>query len=240
VIAPAKPGAHSRRGWVTEVGLRSALLVGLCGSLITAVRRWEHVGAQVGDLATFVDAQNTRLAAVAAGAGATRAEMAALRQNVTSRSRVTSTFFKCLVLKPDLDPVLAHQIAGIVDRYSERYGSDSNLVLAIIANESNFDPRARSPAGAVGLMQVMPLWTKVLKIEGDLTDPEVSVRYGVEVLGLYTEMYGDLAIVLTAYNTGPGRVDTALMRSKQPANQYAQRVIATYLRLKKIDAAVSI
>src|SRR5207237_2637566 len=85
-----------------------------------------------------------------------------------------------------------------------------------------------SPVGAVGLMQVMPQWEKVLGISGSLKDPEVAIKYGLEVFGFYMEMYKDIEMALTAYNRGPGPVDVALMRGKDPKNLYAPKVMKVY------------
>src|SRR5262249_30880101 len=115
------------------------------------------------------------------------------------------------------------------------YGRDSNLVLAMIATESAFNPKAVSSAGALGLMQVMPQWKKVLGIDGDLQDVELSIRYGLQILGFYSEMYKDLEMALTAYNRGPGPVDMALMKGHDPKNKYAPRVLTTYERLKRLS-----
>jgi soluble lytic murein transglycosylase-like protein len=106
--------------------------------------------------------------------------------------------------------------------------------LAIIAEESRFNPNAVSPVGAVGLMQVMPQWEKVLGISGSLKDPEVSIKYGLQVLGFYMEMYKDIEMALTAYNRGPGPVDMALMHGKDPKNKYAPEVLKVFERLKKL------
>ena len=84
-------------------------------------------------------------------------------------------------------------------------------------------------------MQVMPQWEKVLGIQGSLKDPEVSIKYGMQVLGFYMEMYKDIEMALTAYNRGPGPVDMALMRGKNPKNGYAPQVLKVYERLKSLS-----
>jgi soluble lytic murein transglycosylase-like protein len=166
---------------------------------------------------------------------AIKAEGSELRQYVESSSAEQVIFLKILVLKPDLDPALARTIAKHAHHYGALYKRDPDLVLAIIAEESRFNPNAVSPVGAVGLMQVMPQWEKVLGISGSLKDPEVSIKYGLEVLGFYLEMYKDLEMALTAYNRGPGPVDMALMRGKDPKNKYAPEVMKVYERLKKLS-----
>jgi soluble lytic murein transglycosylase len=91
---------------------------------------------------------------------------------------------------------------------------DPALVAALIRQESSFDPRATSPVGARGLMQVMPRVGKALaraeKISpwdpGMLYDPEVNVRLGVIHLGSFTRHYKHPALALAAYNAGGSRV----------------------------------
>ena len=166
-----------------------------------------------------------------------KAEGSELRQYVASSSAEQVIFLKILVLRPDLDLVLARNIARHTHHYAALYKRDPDLVLAIIAEESRFDPNAVSPVGALGLMQVMPQWEKVLGIQGNLKDPEVSIKYGLEVLGFYIEMYKDIDMALTAYNRGPGPVDLALMHGKDPRNRYAPQVLKVYDRLKKLTIA---
>lgn len=170
---------------------------------------------------------------------AIKAEETELRQYVASSSAEEVVFLKILVLKPDIDLTLAHSIAKNARYYASLYKRDPDLVLAIIAEESRFNPNVVSSAGAIGLMQVMPQWEKVLGISGSLKDPEVSIKYGLQVLGFYMEMYKDIEMALTAYNRGPGPVDVALMHGKDPKNRYAPEVLKVYDRLKKLSITPS-
>ena len=140
-----------------------------------------------------------------------------------------------MVVKPDLDPQFARTVAGHVSRYAEFHGQDPDLVLAIMAIESNFNPNAVSSAGALGLMQIMPQWKKVLGISEDLKDPETSVKYGLQIFGFYKEMYKETEMALTAYNRGPGPVDMALMRGKDYKNGYSDKVLKMYDELKALS-----
>jgi soluble lytic murein transglycosylase-like protein len=193
----------------------------------------ETVKGQGADLA------HARQQAEAVGASTVelKGQIEALRQGLVIRATEDVIFLKITILRPDLDPTLARTVAKIVHKYSELYGRDPNLVLAMIAVESRFDPNVVSPMGAVGLMQVMPQWKRVLGIQGELSDPEVSIRYGLQILGFYSEMYQDLETALTAYNRGPGPVDMALMRGQDPRNRYAPRVLEAYERLKRLTTA---
>jgi soluble lytic murein transglycosylase-like protein len=178
-----------------------------------------------------------KVAALDEESRAIRAESTELRQYLASNSAEQVIFLKMLVLKPDLDMTLGHNIARHVHRYAALYKRDPDLVLSIIAEESGFNPNAVSNVGAVGLMQVMPQWEKVLGIQGSLKDPEVSIKYGLQVLGFYMEMYKDIEMALTAYNRGPGPVDMALMHGKDPKNKYAPQVLKVYEKLKKLGLA---
>lgn len=97
-----------------------------------------------------------------------------------------------------------------------RYAIDPLLFLALIRQESRFDPRAVSYAGATGLTQVMPETGKWIasRVEvGDyrhelLTRPTVSVRFGLWFLGFLLDRYDrDWIAALVAYNAGPGNLE---------------------------------
>lgn len=167
-------------------------------------------------------------------------EISELRQFVASQSEVDVIFLKIVVTKPEIDRELARRVAKHVHHYAKSYGQDPDLVLAIIATESDFDPDAVSSVGALGLMQVMPQWKQVLGIRENLTDPETSIRYGLQILGFYRNMYKDLEMALTAYNRGPGPVDMALMRGKSPLNAYAPRVLQTYKALQSLRVGAKV
>lgn len=156
---------------------------------------------------------------------------------VSSHAREESLFLKMLILKPSLEQNLARRIAKAVQTECMLFGQDPNLVLAIMANESDFNPKVVSNMGAVGLMQVMPHWKKVLNLEQGLTEPEVSIRAGIQILSFYQQMYRDVNLALTAYNRGPGPVDGALVRGASSANGYSAKVLATWHKLKTLDVA---
>ncbi|KPK22125.1 MAG: hypothetical protein AMJ76_00765 [Dehalococcoidia bacterium SM23_28_1] len=89
------------------------------------------------------------------------------------------------------------------------------LILAMIRQESFFDPTAGSPAGALGLTQVMPLTAQEivgeLNVEGfstsDLLRPLVSIRFGAHYLGSQLGLFdGNVFLAVAAYNSGPGNV----------------------------------
>ena len=101
-------------------------------------------------------------------------------------------------------------------RASARHNDlDPALVAAVIYAESRFDASARSPHGAVGLMQVLPETAAqiaretggVAFVPGDLEDPEVNVRYGTYYLRTVLDQFGgDTVAAIAAYNAGAGAV----------------------------------
>ncbi len=96
-----------------------------------------------------------------------------------------------------------------IARYCQEYGMDCKLVAAVVRVESNFNPRAVSPKGAQGLMQLMP---SVQRDEGvrDPFDPEQNLRAGIRYLKKMLEACrGDLGLALAAYNAGLTRVKAA-------------------------------
>jgi len=144
-----------------------------------------------------------------------------------------ATFLKILILKSNVELKLAREIAKIVDEASRDFNKDSDFILAIIMVESRFKPDAVSHAGAHGLMQVMPLWLKVMGAEGeDLFDPRINVRRGLQVYSSYEQMLKTQELALTAYNRGSWKVEVDLRNERDPRNGYAKKVLDVYERLK--------
>lgn len=103
----------------------------------------------------------------------------------------------------------------IVRTHARNYGLDPALLAAVIYQESRFRSDAKSPSGAIGLMQLLPMTAKGIAIRtggsrfrtDDLYDPEINVRYGSWYLRHLLRKYGDEATALAAYNAGQSNVD---------------------------------
>jgi soluble lytic murein transglycosylase len=104
------------------------------------------------------------------------------------------------------------------------------LVKAVIAAESNFRPRAVSPKGAQGLMQLMPATARDLGVQDPL-EARDNVRGGTRYLRRLMDRYGDLSRALAAYNAGPTAVDRYRGIPPYPeTRQYVDRVLTYYRR----------
>jgi len=110
--------------------------------------------------------------------------------------------------------------AALIGRLAEEEAMDWRLVAAVAFEESRFDPHAVSPAGAVGLMQVREVAARhvgVLSYQA----PEANVRAGVRYLKTMSDRYSRargrdrLALMLAAYNMGPGHVADAQQLARE-------------------------
>jgi hypothetical protein len=111
---------------------------------------------------------------------------------------------------------------------------DPALVRAVIQTESAFDPRAESPKGAMGLMQLMPATALSLNVTNPY-DPDQNISGGVRHLRYLIDRFGgDVRLALAAYNAGENRV----LRDKRiPAitetREYVKRVMFFYKQFSR-------
>jgi soluble lytic murein transglycosylase len=109
---------------------------------------------------------------------------------------------------------LPDDYAGAILTYARSAGVPANLVAGIIRQESAFDPRATSPVGARGLMQLMPPTAREMAQRvgvscqpNQLYNPDLSVRLGtMYVKELLTDFDGNVELALASYNGGPNRI----------------------------------
>lgn len=117
----------------------------------------------------------------------------------------------------------------IIAKECQKTGLDVKLVIAVIKVESNFNPRAVSPKGAKGLMQLMP---SVEKDEGvrKVFDPKENIAAGVRYLKrLLDACGGDLGLALAAYNAGLKRVqDAEGLPNISETRNYVAKILAMY------------
>jgi soluble lytic murein transglycosylase-like protein len=122
----------------------------------------------------------------------------------------------------------------IIKSAGQRFTIDPDLVRAVIKAESNFNPRAVSPKGALGLMQLMPATAKEMAVSNPFNPEEnihAGVRYLVELLHIFN---WNLPLALAAYNAGPGRViERNEIPSIKETMDYVERVMTYYKSRKK-------
>jgi len=130
-------------------------------------------------------------------------------------------------------PAKIEGIPGLVEAASDRHQVDADLVNSVIQAESGFNPRARSPKGAQGLMQLMPATASKLGV-GNAWEPRDNIEGGTRYLRQLLEQYnGDTIKALAAYNAGPERVEQ--YRGVPPYREtrnYVRRVIVDFNRKK--------
>jgi soluble lytic murein transglycosylase-like protein len=152
-------------------------------------------------------------------------------QNNSNSSQVISTSKK--VKSEILSKNIPKDIKSIADRINDsiktaaqKYGLPQTLIRSVIKAESNFDVQAVSPAGAQGLMQLMPDTAKELGVK-DAFDVESNVDGGSRYLKqMLNQFNGDIKLALAAYNAGPGTVKKyGQIPPFRETQAYVQRVL---------------
>ncbi|WP_440119758.1 phage tail tape measure protein [Paenibacillus sp. QZ-Y1] len=122
----------------------------------------------------------------------------------------------------------------IINKYASENGVDPRLVAAIIQTESTFNPNAKSGAGAMGLMQLMPKTAKGLGVK-NAYDPEQNIAGGTKhIADLLKKYNGNVEYALAAYNAGSGNVNKWIKKGQMgnipfsETKAYAPKVLANY------------
>lgn len=122
------------------------------------------------------------------------------------------------------------EIISMIDDTSAKYGVDAKLIKALVKQESGFNPTAKSKAGALGLMQLMPSTAKGLGVKDPL-DAKQNIEGGVKyVKSLLNRFDGNIILALAAYNAGPNAVKKydGIPPYKETQN-YVKSVLKNYL-----------
>lgn len=133
--------------------------------------------------------------------------------------------------RPDLiqfDESRYNDFDALISKHCDAMGVDFNLVKALILVESNFNPKARSPKGAMGLMQLMPDTARRYDVAYPY-DPDENIRGGVSYLRDLIGMFdGNVELILAAYNAGEN-----LVRKIQRVPSYKETVkyVANILKI---------
>ncbi len=149
--------------------------------------------------------------------------------------RAANSQIAAVLLKraPKLQPLDRVRVARAIDDARRNHRVDPVLLLAMIHQESRFDPNARGPRGSLGLMQVRPFvaadvarrhripWTG----KETLLDPAANVQIGACYLGEVLRMFPDPDLAIAAYNMGPYRVRRMVKRGQHPKPAYLTSVL---------------
>lgn len=127
------------------------------------------------------------------------------------------------------NPKTPSDFYGIIYEKAAKYGIDPHLVKAIIKTESNWNDRAVSRKGAMGLMQLMPTTANKMEVYNPF-DPEENIEGGTKYLRkLLKHFNGDLTLALAAYNAGPNAVErNGVIPNYRETKQYVKRVLSLY------------
>jgi soluble lytic murein transglycosylase-like protein len=131
------------------------------------------------------------------------------------------------VLRPARVSVLPTRYDDLISSIAGMYDVEFALVKAVIRAESNFNPRAISPKGARGLMQLMPMTARRHGVR-NIHAPMDNIMGGVEHLRMLLDRYtGNVPLALAAYNAGAGAVEKAGNRIPRYAEtqEYVRRVL---------------
>lgn len=122
-----------------------------------------------------------------------------------------------------MSPTVADAVtsyAAFIDEAAQRFELPASWIRAVLRAESGGDPLAVSPAGAMGLMQIMPATWDELRVHhglgADPYDPRDNILAGAAYLRQLHDRYGSIRAMLAAYNAGPARYEASLAGKPLP------------------------
>ena len=206
-------------------------------TIMVSLRRYAAIGltvtviAGIGSLAFYVQTTTAEIYQFVGRDGSISLT------NVPSDSRyrkveIESSRLHSTLYERELEPVIR--------RHSSQQQLHPALIRAIIKAESNFDPRAVSRAGAIGLMQLMPQTAVRLDVR-DMYDPDDNVGGGTKYLRqLLDRFHGNLPLALAAYNAGENVVDRyQALPPFDETRQYVRKVLRYYRTFLVRDGVIT-
>jgi soluble lytic murein transglycosylase-like protein len=142
------------------------------------------------------------------------------------------------VMPSDSSPERYSRYDAYIRQAATLYQIPEELVRAVIKVESDYDPRALSPANAHGLMQLIPQTAERMMVT-DIYDPQQNIYGGVRYLRVLANLFnGDLALTVAGYNAG----ENAVIRHGgippyEETQAYVTRVLAYYRHYRALSAA---
>lgn len=147
------------------------------------------------------------------------------RGNIALRTYIGNVKWLARARQPENVATLK-RLAVYFERYGTQYGLDPNLLAAVAFQESRFNPKARSSAGARGVMQMLPSTARDPNVGlPDVNDPETSVHAFARYFSFLRENYLDqpelsehdrMMMTLASYNAGPGRIRSLRRKASDP------------------------
>jgi len=132
-------------------------------------------------------------------------------------------------------PNLSTKFDELFEEVARTYNLDPKLLHAIAKVESNYNPRAVSPKGALGVMQLIPSTARLVGVS-DPFDPRENIHGGARYLRYLLDKFGDLTLALAAYNAGPKAVEAyGGIPPYAETQRYVRSVLSLYQRLKGLD-----
>lgn len=129
-----------------------------------------------------------------------------------------------------VETTTAQRIAPMILQHAEQYNVDPLLLAAMIRQESSYRSGVISPAGAVGLTQVIPrYWQQTC--QGDLFDENTNIQCGTFILAKYNKSAGSWKKALAYYNVGPTGYHSS-WKMKRQGHRYAEQVEEHQKQLK--------
>jgi len=121
-------------------------------------------------------------------------------------------------------------MAARIEEIARAEGIEPELAFGLVRAESEFNQRAKSSVGAVGLTQLMPSTAKYFRVNGttrhNLYDRDTNLHIGFRYLKTLIDKYdGNVRLALLAYNRGPDRVEQILRDGGDPNNGYVEMVL---------------
>lgn len=133
-----------------------------------------------------------------------------------------------IVRKPQFS---SQDYRGMAWEMARRYHLDATLVFAIVQQESSWNPKAISPKGAIGLMQIMPATAKSFcgLTEVELFDPQKNLDCGIRYFARQIKTFGSVKLALCAYNAGPTKVrELGRCPRFQETTRYARQILTNW------------
>jgi hypothetical protein len=137
----------------------------------------------------------------------------------------------------DTSPDRVYRYDAYIREAATLYQIPEALVRAVIKVESNFDPRAVSPANAHGLMQLIPMTAERMMVT-DIYDPRQNIYGGTRYLRILANLFnGDLQLTIAAYNAGEGAVIRyGGIPPYEETERYVVKVVDYYHQFRQADA----